>query len=87
MRPPSRSTRISGWPAVVRKAVLRGVAGDDRVDGVGGAVDQHVALGQQIGQRQFDPAMLGSGERQRIEHALDRIGRRGRRLVHGAGAP
>ncbi len=58
----------------------RRVTGDNGVDGMGRAVDQHVALRQQIGQRK---ASVLRGQRECIQHTFHRIARRRGRLVHG----
>ena len=45
-----QNIRVTGGGQECR---FRRVSGNDGVDGMGGAVDQHIALRQQIGQRQF----------------------------------
>ena len=61
------------------KGGARRVAGDDGVDRMGRAVDQHVALGQQIGARE---TVIGGGRIERVEHPFDRVGGCGGGLIH-----
>ena len=61
------------------KGRARGVAGDDGVDRVRRAVDQHLAAVEQ-GLAALAQVVGGAG--QRFQHARDRVRWRGRRLVH-----
>ena len=53
-------------------------AGEHRVDGAGGRMDETADAGQIVAAR---PAGRGRGERDRRQHAFDRVVGRGRRLV------
>ena len=75
---------MSGCPFVVRKAVPGGASRHDGVGGVGGAVDEELALGEEI----LGACREGNGCRlYRRENALHRVlGRRGG-LEHVEAAP
>ncbi len=58
---------------------LRGIAGHDRIDRVGRAVDEEVAFREEG--IDLEPEILG-GQLQAVQNAIDRIVRGGRGLVH-----
>ena len=64
---------MSGWPLVVRNAVLRGRVGEHGVRRVRGPVDEQLHSPEQLGEVR---AQAVRGHRQYVEHTADRVMRR-----------